>query len=349
MGRILYGVMGDAGGHISRSLAIAHKLRDHEIVFVGGGRVADLAQSGYEVVSVPMYDTKLSGHRVNTLATILSGMRVARERPAVIDRLTMLIRDYEPDLIVSDFEHFLPFAARRAGRACISVDRQHALTHCEYKAPPGHRLGRAMTLSAIRGMHSEASHFLVCSFVPMRPIDPNLTEVFPPVLRDEVRAMTRGEGEHVLVYMRGVPREWITNLLSNRRRRFIVYGYDTNEEHGNLSFRPRSTDGFLRDLANCAYVMSNGGHNLISEALHFGKPLFCLPVSLFYEQLVNAHLMSEAGYGVYCDHHTRAARTLDDFESRLPEYSERVTRWPAWNGRSVAERLRALMVTRGET
>jgi hypothetical protein len=83
--------------------------------------------------------------------------------------------------------------------------------------------------------------------------------------------------------------------------------------------------------------------------LHFGKPLFCLPLALFYEQLINTHLMAEAGYGAYCDNRKRAARALDNFEARLPEYRERVRRWPAWNGHAVAERLRALMATRGNT
>jgi uncharacterized protein (TIGR00661 family) len=286
---------------------------------------------------------------VNAAATAINGMRVRFERPAVLRRLADLIRDYDPDLIVSDFEHFLPFAARRAGRACISVDRQHALTHCEYQPPPGHQLSRALTLSTIRGMHSQASHYLVCSFTPMRPIDPRVTEVYPPVLREELKALSPEDGEHVLVYMRGVARDWITSLLAGRKRRFILYGYDMDAEQGNLSFRPHSNEGFLRDLASCAYVISNGGHNLISEALHLRKPVLCFPVALFYEQLVNADLLAGAGFGAYQAVPERAADALEAFESRLPEYRERVTRWPAWNGRSVAGRLRALIATRGDT
>jgi UDP:flavonoid glycosyltransferase YjiC (YdhE family) len=38
MSRICYGVMGDARGHLSRALAIAQELPQHEFLFIGGSK-----------------------------------------------------------------------------------------------------------------------------------------------------------------------------------------------------------------------------------------------------------------------------------------------------------------------
>lgn len=347
MGRILYGVMGDAGGHVSRSLAIAQQLQGHEVVFVGGGRAAELARGGHPVFAIPSLGTVLRNQRVDTVRTVAHCADALRQSYSVIARLTAFIREFDPDLIVTDYEYFLPRAARRLGRPCISVDRQHALTLCRYRPPPGHRLSRVLTSGIIRTLYSAASHYLVCSFTPMQPIDPDTAEVLPPVLRRDVLSVEPGEGDHAVVYMRGAPPDWVHAFLSGRRRRYIIYGFDIDREDGNLKFRRNSPEGFLEDLATCAYAISNGGHNVISEALYYKKPLLCFPVLLFYEQLLNAHLWAEAGYGAWYEADARAAAGVDRFEAELPRFQARVAARRPWDGRAIASRLQALMADGG--
>jgi uncharacterized protein (TIGR00661 family) len=347
MGRILYGVMGDGGGHISRSLAIAQRLRAHEIVFVGGERVrVDMARHGYATIPAPVAATELVGQRVSVTRTITGAAAVFARQPGVVRRLARVIREFDPDLILSDYEHFLPLAARRCGRPCVSVDRQHALTHCRYRPPPGHRVSRALTLGSIRCLYSAATRYLVSSFVPMEALDPDLTEVFPTVVRDLVGEWSPRPGDHAVVYVRGASMGWVRGVLGDRRRRYVVYGFDTDLEEGNLSFRTHSPEGFLDDLSSAAYLVSNGGHNALSEALHFGKPVLCLPTRLFYEQLVNAHLLARAGYGAYCEPDGSAARALNAFEEELPRFSAAAGAYVPWAPRTIAARLEELMAGR---
>ena len=345
MGRILYGVMGDAGGHVSRSLAIVQQLKEHEVVFVGGGRVAELSQAGYSVVAIPTLGTVLRDQRVDTVRTAAHAVDVLRRAPSVMARLTATIREYDPDLILTDYEYFLPRAARRLGRPCVSIDRQHALTLCRYQPLAGHRFSRALTSGVIRALYSAASHYLICSFAPMQPLDSATTEVLPPVLRGEVLAVEPGEGDHALVYMRDAPLAWVRSHLGGRRRRFIVYGFGIDREEGNLCFRRNSSGRFLADLASCAYVISNGGHNVISEALYFKKPLLCFPVRLFYEQLLNAHLLAEWGYGAWSEADAGAA--VEAFEAGLPQFQARAAARAPWDNRAIASRLQALMAGGG--
>jgi uncharacterized protein (TIGR00661 family) len=335
--------MGDAGGHVTRSRAIAQQLKGHEVVFVGGGHTAELAKAGYSVVTVPMLGTVLVGNRVDVLATGKGAATALGNRSATIDRLCAVIREYDPHLIVTDYEYFLPLAARRLGRPCISVDRQHALTHCLYRPPAGHRLSRLLTLGIIRAMYNAASHYIVCSFTPMQPVDRSSTEVLPPVLREDVVCIQPSAGDHAVVYMRGISLDWIRELLMGRSRRYIIYGFDIEREEGNLAFRRSSAEGFLADLASCAYAISNGGHNLISEALHYGKPVLCFPVGLFYEQLVNAHLLAEAGYGAYCPANVGAAAALDSFEAGLPQFLSRLAGRGSWDRHAIPARLQSMI------
>lgn len=344
MGRILYGVMGDSGGHISRSLAIAAELRSHEIVFVGGGRVPEeMARQGYDTVPVPLLGTALEGQRVAVARTVVGAVAGLARRGGVLRRLEEVIRDFDPDLIVTDYEYFLPQAARRSGRPCISVDRQHALTHCRCPVPPGHRVGRALTVPLVRHMYSAASRYLVCSFLAMEPLDPEVTEVFPAPLRPDVRGRRSAVGDHAVVYVRGAEMAWLRRLLRGRRRRYVVYGFGLDRDEGNVRFRKHCPDGFLDDLAGSSYLICNGGHNVISEALHFHKPVLCLPTGLFYEQVVNAHLLAEAGLGAYSAADSSAAKALDSFEQDLPRYEQVLAGYAPWTSASVVARLASLL------
>ena len=342
MGRICYGVMGDARGHVSRALAIARELRQHEFLFIGGGEVKVLKEKGYPVEEIPMMPTIIRNNRVVLTATLAHGLMGAGRMGPVFQKVNALIKEFDPHLIISDYEFVTPRVARLMGRPCVSLDNQHLLTHCRYHPPPGQHFNRYFTWLLIRYLYSSASLYMITSFHSLPPVNRHLTEVFPPLIRLKLQEYQPAEGEHALVYLRGNDFTELIKQLKAVRRKFIIYGLGENSPDGNLLFKKTSEDDFLNDLATCLYVIANGGHSLICEALYLGKPILCLPTHFFYEQFFNAYFLAQNGFGDYVLDNTCREDVIRGFEERLDQYRDRIRKGNFFGNKQIAARLEEL-------
>jgi uncharacterized protein (TIGR00661 family) len=343
MARILYGVMGDSRGHLSRSLAVAQAMPRHEYLFVGGGTVHELAEAGYSVENVPMASTIRRNNRVHLRATLANAARVFALRGPVVKRIAEIIKSFDPHLILTDYEFFTPLAAAALGRPAVSLDHQHILTHCTYQPPPGQHLNRFLTCSAIRQFYSAADRFFIVSFYPLPPTDDSKTEVFAPIVRAIVKEIVPTTGDHVLVYFADGAFHSLLPVLEARKVKCIIYGLGEQPPTKNLVFKSESIHGFLEDLASCRYVISNAGHSLISEALYYAKPVLAFPRSFEYEQLLNAYFLSKHGLGGYGLSLAAAERILGIFEQRLEGYRAGMEAHRIFGYQRLVHRLEGLM------
>jgi uncharacterized protein (TIGR00661 family) len=326
MGRILYGVMGDARGHVTRALTVAQEMPAHEFLFLGGGKVHDLRSEGYNVEDIPMLSTYYKDNKVDLPGTAGNAMRVLWRRSKIHKRVVDIIRNFDPDQILTDYEYFTPLAARKLGRDCISLDHQHILTHCDYQSPPSERLSRFLTCSAVKYLYSNCSKFLIVSFFNLPPKDPKNTVVLPPLIREAVRRTKPGKGDHILVYQTSPTFHRLFPVLKKVNSTFIIYGFGERSAEKNLIFKAPSTHGFLEDLASSRYAITNGGHNVLCEAIYLGKPVLAFPIAKAYEQFINSYFLSVCGYGSYSGSLNPSEQLFVNFEKRLDEFQGNITK-----------------------
>jgi uncharacterized protein (TIGR00661 family) len=322
MARVLFGIMGDAQGHVNRAMALAGRLSGHEFLFVGGGRVLGL-RPDRRVLEVPVPGTFYARNRVNLKATALNGFRVLRSYRNTLRNLLPAVKAFDPDLVLSDFELFSQGTARALGAPCVSVSPQHAVTRCRPAFRRRRTFSRLLLVLSLR-MYSRADRYLIPSLGPTAPVDPETTEVFPPVLSPAVSTLAPRDDGHILVYQTSPTFERILPVLEALGRRILVYGFGHRSGTRNIRFKGPSKNAFLRDLASCRYAVTNGGLNAISEALFLGKPVLSFPIRGAYEQLANAQMLRHLEYGDCSldpapgvDRFLRFEKRIGRFRSRL--------------------------------
>jgi MGT family glycosyltransferase len=101
----------------------------------------------------------------------------------------------------------------------------------------------------------------------------------------------------------------LVEMLSATPHRYLV---STGPSHDELELPPNMVGAeFLPQtqiLPLVDLVITHGGNNTTTEALHFGKPMVVLP--LFWDQYDNAQRLHETGLGVRLDTYTCTAEEL---------------------------------------
>lgn len=325
MAKILYSVHGTAHGHAIRALAIARRFPEHEFLFVSHEAGPAILEREYPVVDIPSLGTVFAQHRVDTLATLRLNYSLWQDRKALMRRVLDLIESFKPDAVISDYEFFLPRACRRLGLPCLSIDHQHVITACRHPLPWGEYPSYLATSLSVRLLFSRATDYLVISFFQPE-VRPGLkAKIMPPLLRDTVLARQPEDRGHVLVYQSYITdfRKFLS-FVEALKRPVIVYGVPKEGREGNLLYKKKSEEGFLDDLATCAYVVCGGGHSMISEALYYGKPVISLPIKGAFEQFLNAFYLHRFGYGHHATGPYLQAELIPQFESRLEEFQNRI-------------------------
>lgn len=342
--RILYGVSGEGSGHSSRArVALRHlAAAGHEVRVASYDRGyrnlhADFDALEIEGLSIATADNQVSIVRTFTenLGRLPDGWRALRE----LRRWGF--HDYEPDVVITDFEPMSAYLARNAGLPLLSIDNQHRMRWMEYPCPPDLSRDAKLAETVVRLLVPKPDAALVTTFW-FGEVKNERTFLVPPILRQEVRDRTPTEGEHVLVYATKGFESLLERLRACPRERFHVYGFDRPEgEDGNLVFRPFSVEGFLDDLAAARAVVATAGFTLMTEALSLRKPMLALPMAGQFEQALNALLLGDSGCGR--DGRDAGDDTLGDFLYRLPEHRERLAAYELGDPDTILAELDRLL------
>jgi uncharacterized protein (TIGR00661 family) len=321
MAKILYGIMGNTHGHIMRSRAIMNEWRGHEFYIIGGGRVPEAFQNEKLVLETPVLRTVHRNQSVDIGGVVKQISQRVLEIPSVSRKILNVIETWQPDLAICDREFFLSFACRKAGLRCVSVNHSHVLLKCRYPIASDQRVSWALAMLNDRLLFNRTRENCIVSFFHPPLKNPQCDKLFPPVLRPEVLSTHASQGDHILVYQTSATFPALIQVLESLKRPVIVYGFKNQwERNKNITFKPYHLQSILEDLASSAYAVVNGGHNLISEALFFGKPVLCFPIANLFEQFLNSWYVRELSYGDFSTSRAPTIGLFERFEQNLANF-----------------------------
>jgi uncharacterized protein (TIGR00661 family) len=326
MARILYGVHGTGHGHAMQALSVARHFTEHEFLFVSHSHGAALLGAEFPVVDCPNPETPIRGHRVALAATAWSSFRAKLQTGPLQRRLLQVLDRFQPDVLMTDYEYFVPRVARQVGMPCLSLDHQHVITWCRHPIPWAHYPSYLATSWAVSRMFTRASDYIVISFF-RPPFRPGIKgRVLPPLLRESLLQHQSRDGDHVVAYQGYTTFKRFLPFLRAIPSKVMVYGFNSTGTDGNLEFKKNSEPGFLDDLASCRYVVCGGSMTLLSEALHYGKPVISFPIKGAFEQFINAFYLERLGYGRYFTRFHPSPEVIPAFEAKLPDFRRNIGR-----------------------
>ena len=324
MARIVYGVSGEGSGHSSRAREIITHLLDkgHEVKVASYDRGYRNLSDEFEVHKIVGLSIVSQDNKVSSIRTLLKNIKGLPDGlKSFRQTRKKLFKDFKPDYVITDFEPTTAYLANYYDVPLISLDNQHRMRYMEYTKPGKFKKDAVVTETVIRAMVPKPDVSLITTF-HFGKIKNKHTFLFPPILREHVLSLKPSVRNHILVYATSGFETLLAKLKKYTRELFIVYGYDKDELDGNLRFRPFSKSGFLDDLASSKAVIATAGFTLITESLYLAKPYLALPMKGQFEQVLNALMLDELGYG-------KASFNLtgDDiaaFLYNLPQYNQKL-------------------------
>ena len=334
MARIIYAVAGEGFGHSSRSHLIGQRLIDsgHDVMFVGSQKsLLYLKQYfGPRVREVFGLSFAFEGRRIDKSETLKKNLLKLPEANRLNDELFKEhFEPFGPELVISDFEPFSAWWAWRKKVPFISIDHEHMLTLCRLEHQKRNWFSR-LTAEVVTECHYiGAGAYIIINFFEA-PLRIDSAVLASPIVRAIVCELNPRVGDHILLYSTtGTGRENLQELLGKfGDRKFLIYGFDEDDEYKNCIFKKRSTEGFLADLADARGVIASAGFSLLSECMCLKKKMLLLPLAGQYEQIINAHYIQKLGLGLQSKKLDEAvlARFLEELDKPIPD-DDRII-WP---------------------
>ncbi|MDM7919406.1 MAG: glycosyltransferase family protein [Methanosarcina sp.] len=343
MAKIVYGVSGEGSGHSSRASEIIPFLLDqgHQVKVVSYDRGYNNLKNNFDVFETEGLHIASVDNKVSIVKTFTDNlMRLPEGHRALHLLKKTLFKEFGPDCVITDFEPMTAYLANHYNLPLITVDNQHRIRYMEFDCPLSLKKDQLITETIIRSMVPKPDVSLVTTFYFGKTTN-DRTFLFPPILRKQVLDLPTSEADHFLVYLTSGFESFIEVLKGFNREKFVIYGYDKSLNEGNITYKPFSKDGFLKDLSSCRAVISTAGFTLLTEAIYLKKPYLALPMRGQFEQELNAIMLEQAGFGM--NMRETGEEAISTFFYRLPDYKEKLMAFPSWDNSLIKKRLKELL------
>jgi uncharacterized protein (TIGR00661 family) len=285
--KILFAIQGTGNGHLSRA-------RDVYPELVKYGEV-DVLISGIQAdVKVP-FPVKYKMYGMSFIFGKKGGVDIIETAKKL--KLFKLINDIRSfpieqyDLVVNDFEPISAWACKLKRKPCIGLSHQSAVLHERAPLPEDSDWKGELVLKH----YAPVTDYYGFHF---RAYDKN---IFTPVIRQEIRALTPTNEGHYTVYLPAYDDDTLTKHLSQfEDAQWQVFSKHNKQPFSfkNVHIQPIENDAFIKSMASCTGVLCGAGFEGPAEAMYLGKKLMVIPMQEQYEQHCNAAAAETLGVPV---------------------------------------------------
>jgi uncharacterized protein (TIGR00661 family) len=224
---------------------------------------------------------------------------------ATVRKLSRLLERLGIEGAVCDYDPYIAYAARRNGTPILQVNHPGIVLRTHSLRPSA----LAAKLWATFCMAHYEKRILVSFY------DGDVG----PIVRREIADRPTSRGDYFVLYLKPTYRRMVLRKLRE-------LGID------NVQVFPDRKRDFTAALAGCAGVISSAGHQLMSEAIVLGKPVFVIPQRGQYEQKLNARMLERSGWGT--------STTMRGLSATLPRFMAEIDGYPRAQLHGVARETR---------
>jgi len=341
--KILLGICGFGNGHSARQADVLAKLneRGHDVVlfvFLNSKSYVEKHFSQNQAFEI----------RVPIIHVTDTGIDFGRTANEPFNRFDDDIRlnygamqgvlDYfqgKPDVVISDYELVAAQFAYAQDIPLVTIDQQSKFAG--YQLPDIVGFSRLEEKSRLSMFFPKAEVRYATSFFQLPwETDPSFpVQLMPPILRQRFYEAINNTSQEPLSLTQQVTvyfsphvqlqqsKEVIYQIFNQFKDiEFVVFQKYTQDSIGNIRFEAFDGDRFLQNLLNSQGVVTTAGHNLLSELMFLGKPVYTLPANTF-DQRFCAYIIEHNALGV--GRNTITQNDLQHFFDHQPQYQANIT------------------------
>ncbi|HIH74687.1 MAG TPA: glycosyltransferase [Methanosarcina sp.] len=320
--KIIIFICGEGLGHTSRCLALGKELltAGHEVEFGAYGYSKDLVEkSGYQVQEIPS-EIKLVGKAggLDLAGSIEATLKNAQ--PLGGPKVLKLIRDFKPDVVVSDSYYLGTLAAMVLKTPVyLIVNQSNMEEFFKDRGVPIRILGE-LTKKFYKEVFEKTNKIIIPDYpLPYTVCRKNLN--FSPKLKEKLfysGPLVKDKYEDIVEiplekphivsliggfgYREPIFRKVLTTATLDSEINYTLIS-GPNLDPSKFREVPKNAQilRFVEDtfpyIKSSDVVIAPGGHSTIMEALSFGVPVLSFPDEGHSEQENNASVIEEEGYG----------------------------------------------------
>lgn len=317
--KFLFIVQGEGRGHFTQALTLEEMLRrnGHEVVEVLVGKSSSRTLPGFFNRNIqapvkrflspnflPTAENKRASLKKSFAYNLMHVPGYFRSMCYINQR----IRETGAEVVINFYELLtgLTYAFFRPSVPYVCVGHQYLFLHREFEFPQKSSIQLALLRFFTRMTSLRTVKRLALSFRKMPEDAKNNIAVVPPLLRQEVTAVSPEAGRYIHGYM-------VNSGFSDSVKAFHaacpevpLHFFWDNADSGELtyvdetlSFHQIDDMKFLNYMAGCRAYASTAGFESICEAMYLGKPVLMVPAHI--EQDCNAYDAVRAGAGIMSD------------------------------------------------